>query len=339
MLREKSCSVVPFGRKFSTVIAGALALMLPLTGSALAKRAPKTVNIKNPSLKHVFIVIEENIGYSELQAELSAGNMPYLKSLIASGGLATNYYSNFHPSIGNYFELIIGDAAIAVQISQVGDNYVAPAGGLDVDNVARDIDATDTLKNGKPNKKGLTWKLYAEDLPNPPTSAGNGDPYEIHHNPFAYLSDVINNPTDQAKLVDFSQLATDLQGKNTLPTYGFIVPNAYHSGHTPDPTPGAPADREVEVDQWLQNNIAPLVAAVNKDDGLLIITWDEGDGADFTNGGGQAGLIMVGQHVKHGYQSVNLYQEESVVRLMTQSIGLKHLLPDAITAPQMGEFF
>lgn len=338
MLREKPHSVFALNRKFSTVIVGALALMLPLTGSALAKRPPKTVNIKNPKLKHVFIVVEENIGYAQLQSELSAGNMPYLQSLIANGGLATNYYANFHPSIGNYFELVIGDTAEAGKISAVGDNYVAPVGGLDVDNVARDIDATDVLKNGKPNKHGLTWKLYAEDLPSPSISPGNGDPYEIHHNPFAYLSDVINSPTDQAKLVDFSQLATDIQD-DSLPTYGFIVPNAYHSGHTPDPNPGAPADREVEVDQWLQANLAPLVAAVNKDDGLLIITWDEGDGADFANGGGQAGLIMVGQHVKHGYQSVNLYQEESVVRLMTQSIGLKHLLPDAITAPQMGEFF
>src|SRR5271167_3148378 len=48
---------------------------------------------------------------------------------------------------------------------------------------------------------------------------------------------------------------------------------------------------------------------------------------------------MVGKHVKLDYQSVNLYQEPSVLRLMTQSIGLKHLLPDATTASQMGEFF
>jgi hypothetical protein len=327
-----------FARRFSLAMAGAVALMVPLAGNAIAKHPPKTVNLKNPKLKHVFIVVEENIGYPQLQSELSAGNMPYLQSLIASGGIATNYFANFHPSIGNYFELVIGDSAVAGQISAVGDDYTPPAGGLDSDNVARDIDATAKLKNGRPAPHPLTWKVYAENLPNPPTGPGNGDPYEMHHNPFAYLSDVVGSSSDQAKLVDFSQLGTDIQN-NALPTYGFIVPNAYHSGHTADPSPGAPADREVEVDNWLQNNLAPLVAAVNGNDGLLVILWDEGDGSDNANGGGQTGLVMVGQHVKHGYQSINEYQEQSVLRLMTQSIGLKHLLPDATSATQMGEFF
>lgn len=338
MLREKPRPVLSPNNKVSLVIVAALALMLPLSGVAIAKRPPKTVNLRNPSFKHVFIVLEENVGYAQLQSELGAGKMPYLQSLIAQGGLATNYFANYHPSIGNYFELIIGDSAVAGQISAIGDDYTPPAGGLDVDNVARDIDATAKLKNGRPAPHPLTWKLYAEDLPNPPTGPGNGDPYEMHHNPFAYLSDVVGSTSEQAKLVNFSQLATDIQN-NALPTYGFIVPNAYHSGHTADPTPGAPSDREVEVDNWLQSNIAPLVTAVNQDDGLLMILWDEGDGADNTHGGGQTGLILVGPKVKPGYQSINLYQEQSVLRLMTQSIGLKHLLPDAVSAPQMGEFF
>ena len=193
-------------------------------------------------------MVEENIGYAQLQSELSAGNMPYLQSLIANGGLATNYYANFHPSIGNYFELVIGDTAEAGKISAVGDNYVAPAGGLDVDNVARDIDATDVLKNGKPNKHGLTWKLYAEDLPSPSISPGNGDPYEIHHNPFAYLSDVINSPTDQAKLVDFSQLGDRHPEQLACRPMDSSCPTPTTAGIRPDPNPGAPADREVEVD-------------------------------------------------------------------------------------------
>jgi hypothetical protein len=89
----------------------------------------------------------------------------------------------------------------------------------------------------------------------------------MHHNPFVYLSDVVGNTSEQAKLVDFTQLAADIQN-NSLPTYGFIVPNAYHSGHTLDPTPDAPSDREVEIDEWLQANIAPLVATVTRGDGL-----------------------------------------------------------------------
>jgi hypothetical protein len=50
----------------------------------------------------------------------------------------------------------------------------------------------------------------------------------MHHNPFAYLSDVVGSTSEQAKLADFSQPTTDLQN-NTLPTYGFSGPGGHSS--------------------------------------------------------------------------------------------------------------
>jgi hypothetical protein len=74
----------------------------------------------------------------------------------------------------------------------------------------------------------LTWKAYIENLPSNPNA--DSFPYLRHHNPFSYLSDVQNDSTEQANIVDFSQLQTDLVS-NSLPNYGFIVPSAYHSAH------------------------------------------------------------------------------------------------------------
>jgi hypothetical protein len=332
MFREKRRPVSTLKIKLSTAIAGALALLFPLSGIAMAKRAPRTVNLRNPRLKHVFIVLEENLGYAAAQQKLAAGNMPTLQALMQQGAVANNYFADTHPSIGNYFELTTGN------IITNDDSFVGPIDTSKYTDVVKLFDATDKLRNGKPAPHPVTWKLYAEDLPNPPTGPGNGDPYEMHHNPFAYFPEVINNPADQANLVDTSVLATDIQN-STLPNYGFIVPNAYHSGHTPDPNAPQGQDPEVEVDDWLKTNIVPLVQAMNSQDGLVMIVWDEGDGADEVNGGGQILAVLDGAKVKPGYQSTNLYQHQSPLRLMLQAVGIKTFPGDAADAPQMGEFF
>jgi phosphatidylinositol-3-phosphatase len=93
-------------------------------------------------LATLFIVTEENTNYADV---IGSSSMPYLNGLAQQYGLATQYYANTHPSIGNYFELAAG------QIITNDDSYATIA---DVDNVVREL-----LANGK------TWKSYAEDLP------------------------------------------------------------------------------------------------------------------------------------------------------------------------------
>ena len=60
-----------------------------------------------PASSHVFIVMEENHTYSSV---IGSSSMPYLNSLASKYGLATQYYANTHPSIGNYFMLTAGQA-------------------------------------------------------------------------------------------------------------------------------------------------------------------------------------------------------------------------------------
>src|SRR5581483_8350148 len=58
-----------------------------------------------PSSRNVFLIVEENHSYSSV---IGNPSMPYLNSLAAKFGLATQYYANTHPSIGNYFMLTTG---------------------------------------------------------------------------------------------------------------------------------------------------------------------------------------------------------------------------------------
>src|SRR5438132_4872336 len=100
--------------------------------------------------------------------------MPYLNELATQYGLATQYFANTHPSIGNYFMMTTG---------QIITNDDAFGGPVSDDNIVRELTAA-----------GKTWKIYAESLPSPGYTGGDVFPYLKHHNPFAYFTDVIGNP-------------------------------------------------------------------------------------------------------------------------------------------------
>ncbi|OLB51211.1 MAG: hypothetical protein AUI08_03590 [Gemmatimonadetes bacterium 13_2_20CM_2_65_7] len=255
---------------------------------------------------HVFVVTEENHDYASV---IGSSAMPYLNSLAQQYGLATQYYANTHPSIGNYFMLTTG------QIITNNDSYSTI---VTVDNVVRRL-----LAGGK------TWKSYAEDLPAVGYTGGDVGNYARKHNVFALLSDVVNDSMQRSNLVPFTVFATDL-ANGTLPDFSNIVPNLCNDAH----------DCSLSTaDTWLGNNIAPLLTSPTfQRDGLLIILFDEA-GSDNTNGGGRIAWVVISSRTKTGYQSTTLYQHESTLRLILEALGLTQLPGAAATAPGMGEFF
>lgn len=282
---------------------------------AFARTRNSGENIAPPSFSHVFIVVFENHSYSDV---VGASDMPYINSLIANYGLAANYYADSHPSIGNYFMLTTGKTVTK------NDSF---DGVVKVNNVVRILKANN-----------LTWKGYFEDYAD--STLPDTMPYIKHHNPFSYFSDVVNDPNETANMVDLSQLYSDISN-DSVPSYSFIAPNAYHQGHNPDPNPSgvdcSNTDEMAETDCFLSNNISPVVDYVTNQGGLLIITWDEG--LDSKHGGGHIATVLVSNLSKPGYQSTRLYQHESALRLMLQSLGVKRFPGAAARAPEMGEFF
>jgi phosphoesterase family protein/putative Ig domain-containing protein/immunoglobulin I-set domain protein/Ig-like domain-containing protein len=260
---------------------------------------------------HVVIVVEENADYSTVIG--NTASMPYLNSLIASYGNATQYYANTHPSIGNYEMLVTGEVL-------TNDDGETPASfPISVNNIVREL-----LANGK------TWKAYAESIPSVGYIGGNSGNYYVRHVPLAYLTDVQDSATNRQGLVPFTQFAADIAA-GKLPNFSFVTPNACDDAHN---CPLSTADK------WLETNIAPLLASTPfSDDGLLIITFDE-SGNDDTHGGGRIPAVFISPAFsKRGYQSTTLYQHQSTLRLMLEGLGIQSLPGDAATAPAMWEFF
>jgi phosphatidylserine/phosphatidylglycerophosphate/cardiolipin synthase-like enzyme len=271
-----------------------------------------------PSFSRVFVVVEENQSYSSV---IGSASMPYLNTLAARYGLAANYFANTHPSIGNYFWLTTG------QNITNDSNFT---GTVTEDNIVRQLLAA-----------GKTWKSYAESLPSIGYAGGDAYPYVKRHNPFAYISDVLDSPAQTDRLVPFSQFAADLAG-NQLPHYSFIIPNQYNNAHDcPASDPSCTnAAKLAAADNWLKTNIDPLIASPTfQQDGLLIIVFDEAANTDTTNGGGKAAMLVISPKAKQNFQSTTLYQHESTLRLTAEGLGLTSFPGAAATASNMLEFF
>src|SRR3954470_22831634 len=245
-----------------------------------------------PASKHVVMVLEENHSYSSV---IGSASMPYLNSLATKYTTLTNYYANTHPSIGNYFMLNTG------KIITNNDSYT---GTVSYDNLARRIITA-----------GKTWKSYAESIPSTGYTGGDAYPYCKHHNPFAYLSDVVNSSNQKLNLTSFTQFKSD-QAAGQLPDFSFVIPNKCNDAHDCSLT---------TADNWLKANIAPLLSTApfqTGGDGILIILFDESTDSDATHGGGQVAAVVVGPKVKRGYRLGTLYQHQSALKTVLKALGI-----------------
>jgi len=265
----------------------------------------------------VLIVVFENQDYA---AVINNPAMPYLNSLARQYGLATQYFANTHPSIGNYFMMTTG---------QIVSNDDAFAGTVSADNVVRVLTGA-----------GKRWKAYAQSLPSAGYVGGDAYPYIKHHNPFAYFSDVVNDGAQRANIVPLSQLSADVAA-GALPHYGFVVPDNQHNSH--DCPAGLATctnnDKLAAADQWLQSTVQPLLASAGfMNSGVLVIAFDE-SATDNSNGGGRIAAIVVSAKSRPGFASSSFYQHQNLLSLSLRQIGVQSAPGAAAGANPMDEFF
>ncbi|HWG39658.1 MAG TPA: alkaline phosphatase family protein [Candidatus Acidoferrales bacterium] len=279
---------------------------------------PALLTAQIPNSSHVVVVLEENESYS---AVIGSASMPYLNSLASENALATQYYANVHPSIGNYFMLTAG---------QLITNNDSLNTTVNVDNIVRHL-----LTNGK------TWKSYAEGLPSVGYIGGDQYPYVRHHNPLSYFSDVTNSSVQRLNLVPFTHFATDLSN-NQLPNYSFVVPNLNHDAHDcpTSPTGCTNAVKLETADAWLKNNIGPLFNSPEfQQDGILIIVFDEGFNTDTAHGGGHVVALAAGPGVRKGFKSTTFYQHQNVLRTTLDALGVHSYPGVAGSSADMTDLF
>ena len=272
--------------------------------------------IRVPKFKHVFVIVLENKEYQEV---ISEDETPYFNSLSQQYGLATNYYGIRHPSLPNYLALT-GGSTFNIKRDCTGCF-------IDQPNIVDQLEAA-----------GKSWKAYMESMPSA-CFIGDAPPlYKQKHNPFIYYNDIRTNPDRCQKVVPFTEFAKDL-ANNALPNYVWITPNMCDDGHD---CPTSSSDR------WLTTWVPQILASPTwQDDGVLFITYDEGDSRQISAGsccqegnGGHIATLVISPLGKPGYRSPIAYDHYSLLRTIENAWQLPEVGSAACAcAPPMADFF
>lgn len=313
-----------------------------------------------PPVKHVFVINLENKGYDETWGPGSAA--PYLsQTLRAQGNLLTQYYGTAHNSLPNYIGQVSGQGP---NPQTQGDCHVfsdfAGAGTTPPGQYVGDgcvYPKTVPTLQGQLDAAGLTWRGYMEDMgtpcrhpavgaPDDTQKAKVGDQYAARHNPFVYFHSVIDDPAYCAShVVDTTALTSDLAATATTANLTYITPNLCHDGHDAPCVDGQPGGLR-SADAWLKATVPTILGSpAFKQDGLLLITFDESDGpqSDATAccgegpgpntplpgitgmGGGRVGALALSPFVRPGCLSSTPYNHYSMLASIEDLFGQARL--------------
>ncbi len=262
-------------------------------GSALP--APPSTRAASPAPgahPHVMMVVMENHSIDQV---IGTGQAPYIDSLAAHYGLATDWSDVGHPSLPNYLAYASGSAwGNPADTTPQDATYAGPSL---VDELAR---------------AGFTWKAYMEDMPRAcdlDDTFGPGH-YDVNHNPFLYFDTVRADPAQCARDVPYAAMGTDLAA-GTLPDFAWVSPNTEHDMHDGTVQQG---------DAWLHGMLpAVLGSAWYRDNGVVIVTWDEGESSE------QVATIVISPHTTAGARLTSHGTEYGTLRTVEMLYGIAFL--------------
>ena len=271
----------------------------------------------------VFIIVMENKDWVDVR---SKPNAPYINSLLThpQSAYATRYYNppQLHPSEPNYLWM---EAGTDFGIRDDRDPTVTANQVRGRDHLVKQLDALQ-----------VSWKSYQEDIAGDQCPLTTKRPYAPKHNPFVYFDDVTDGfRSDSKYCIDhirpFSELAGDLS-RNQVARYVFITPNICNDMHDVCPPQN---DAVKQGDDWLRAQVPMILQSrAYKNNGALIITWDEGGHSD-----GPIGFIVLSPRAKgHGYHNDIRYTHGSLLRTLETIFGAP-LLNDAAQQMDLADLF
>jgi len=311
-----------------------------------------------PHYDHIWVIIEENHTTDEIIGNPAA---PTFTRLAREYGFASNYYALRHPSEPNYVALVGGETfGIADD-----DAFYCTPGKADwgcgksgqpgyVDHTVAGRSLVDQLAH-----KGLSWKGYFEDIPEPgslayrwpsPQEPAAGKPdslYAVKHNGFMTFKSVQDASDRASKIVGFDVLEHDIRA-GTLPNFAHIVPNQCNDMHglkghdVPADCVGKnSASLIARGDAMLAHLVGEIMNSrqwKSAESDAIVITFDENDddkasshpngccGLDPNGtanpGGGWIPTIVIANHGPRGLTDPTPYNHYSLLRTIEDAFGL-----------------
>jgi hypothetical protein len=303
----------------TTVLVSGRALSVSSESFGLSAPVVSSAPPTGANFDYVLTIVLENKAICDILTSCN-GTAPYLTSLAAASGLATNYHGVISPSIGDYFSLTAG-STFGCTADSLPNASACTREAWNATNIVDRLEAAN-----------LTWKAYQENMPSN-CFAGNQYPYAAKHNPFIYYKDIATNASRCARDVPSGAsnqvLLDDLASTATASNYMWFTPNLCHDMHDCNVTAG---------DTFLSGLVPQILNSTvfQTQRAALLITFDE-DG----NGAGSPDLFTVwaGSAAKHGFQSNVPYDHYSALRTIEANWNLTPLTANDTAAVPMNEFF
>jgi phosphatidylinositol-3-phosphatase len=313
------------------LLARIAALVTLLATSVTAVAAP--TGARHPPIGHVFVIVLENKDYEVTFGPNSPA--PYLaKSLPRQGVLLQEYYGTGHFSLSNYLAMLSGQAATPETRSDCETYADFNLKGMTEDGqaIGRGCVYPATIRTlpDQLDEVARTWRAYLEDMGNdasregatcghppldgvdrtqeaeaPSADVPAGDQYASRHNPFVYFHSIIDSPRCATNVVPLDWLRRDLRNERTTPGFVFIAPNLCNDGHD-SPCKNGQAGGLVSIDAFLRKWVPRILASpAYRRDGLLVVTFDEGD-AEVRKEGVRHVMRFPGKYCCHQQPGPNL---------------------------------
>jgi phosphatidylinositol-3-phosphatase len=253
-----------------------------------AEQACGRVPPGSPTYRHVVWIWMENKDYANVIGSSSA---PFLNSLAADCGLATNYHAITNPSLPNYIAATSG----------LGGYKLNPF----YSNCQPDSYCSTRLKSVFAQLR--SWRAYQESMPRPCARRDDGL-YAARHNPAIYYRSLRGC---RKRDLPLTALQRDLDG-NSLPAFSFITPNLCHDAHSCPLKDG---------DDWLAEEVPRIIqsAAYRAGNTVLVITFDEGEESS------HIATVIVSPSTPAGRRSGARFDHYSLLRTTQELLGVPRL--------------
>jgi hypothetical protein len=281
----------------------AIAAVMPVSASSAtqpAVSAPAACgqlrSSAHPSIKHVIVIVMENHSYSDV-----IGHAPFIDSLAARCGSATDYHAISHPSLPNYLAMTSGSTH---GITSDCPPSACPVSGANV--------------FSQLSRHGLRWRSYAESMPTA-CDRGSAGLYAARHVPAVYYRRVWSVCGGHVR--SLGRLASGrlhyALHHGHAPAYMFVTPNLCDDMHSCPLRNG---------DTWLAKWIPMIVASPTYQHGhaVVFIVWDEG-GPNHN----QVPLIVLSRYTTPGVRPHRLLTHYSLLRATEHLLGIRRYLGKA----------
>jgi hypothetical protein len=299
----------------AAVLCASLALPACAATTPTAAAAATTASAATPKHQVIFVIVMENHDAGEIIGNTASA--PYINNvLLPAYAHATNFVDELPISVPSEPHYVWMEAGTNSFVDHTFTNDQDPS-------AANSTSSTQHLSTQIRATGGrVDWRAYQEHMQRLKTGTcpvNSHGLYAAKHDPFVFFKDVAGNPPSPSESYcashhkPYSALARDLAA-GSVATYNFITPDLCNDMHGARACAGQ--DYVRLGDDWLKAELPALIDYANAHDGVIFLTWDEGEQTP------QMPFLAIGPHVKPGYAGNVRYTHGSMLKSVEEILQL-----------------